>query len=144
MGRQYPIILIIDDSIAFREFAKYSIKSDIKWVNIFQAKHGTEGLQMYKKYKPDVVLLDVNMPDYNGLLILEAIIKDDSDTKVIMTTAYEDNQDMINQMIKRGAFSFVPKPMNRINLLKVVADALRERKNAKFYGNIRSPINTTL
>jgi len=134
MGRQYPIVLVIDDSPAFRDFAKYSIKSDIKWVNIFQASNGTEGLKLYKQYKPDVVLLDWNMPGYNGLVVLEAIIKDDPNTKVIMTTAYDDNQDLLNTMMRLGAFSFVPKPMNRINLLKVVADALRERRNAGHYG----------
>jgi len=54
-----------------------------------------------------------------------------------MTTAYDDDQNLLNDFMKCGAFSFVPKPMNRINLLKVVADALRERKNAKFYGQIQ-------
>ena len=136
MGRQYPIILIIDDSKAFREFAKYSIREDIKFVNIFQASTGVEGLQLFLKYKPDVILLDWKMPGIDGLTVLEAIVKDDPATKVIMTTAYDDDQNLINDMMKRGAFSFVPKPMNRINLLKVIADALRERKNSKFYGQI--------
>jgi len=136
MGRRYPIVLIIDDSMAFREFAKYSIRTDIKFVNIFQASSGVEGLQLFLKYRPDVVLLDWKMPGIDGLTVLEAIIRKDSDTKVIMTTAYDDDQNLLNDMMKRGAFSFVPKPMNRINLLKVVADALRERKNSKFYGEV--------
>ena len=136
MGRRYPVVLIIDDSMAFREFAKYSIREDIKFVNIFQASSGVEGLQLFLKYKPDVVLLDWKMPGIDGLTVLEAIIRKDSDTKVIMTTAYDDDQNLLNDMMKRGAFSFVPKPMNRINLLKVVADALRERKNSKFYGEV--------
>ena len=136
MGRRYPVVLIIDDSMAFREFAKYSIREDIKFVNIFQASSGVEGLQLFLKYKPDVVLLDWKMPGIDGLTVLEAIMRKDSDTKVIMTTAYDDDQNLLNDMMKRGAFSFVPKPMNRINLLKVVADALRERKNSKFYGEV--------
>ncbi|MCE9652510.1 MAG: response regulator transcription factor [Nitrosarchaeum sp.] len=143
MGRTYPIVLVIDDSLAFREFAKYSIKEDIKWINIFQAANGVEGLKLYKQYKPDVILLDLHLPDYNGLIVLEAIIKDDPTTKVIMTTAYDDDQELLNTMMRLGAFSFVPKPMNRINLLKVVADALRERRNANFYGTIRNPVKSS-
>lgn len=135
MGRQYPIVLVIDDSSAFREFAKYSIKSDIVWVTVFQAANAIEGLQLYKKYKPDVVLLDWKMPGYDGMKVLELIVKDDPKTKVIMTTAYDGNQQVVSDFMKLGAFSFVPKPMNRINLLKVVADALRERKNMGLYGN---------
>ncbi|EGG42336.1 CheY-like receiver [Candidatus Nitrosarchaeum limnium SFB1] len=135
MGRQYPIVLVIDDSPAFRDFAKYSIKSDIVWVTVFHAANAVDGLQLYKKYKPDVVLLDWKMPGIDGMTTLKAITNDDPDVKVIMTTAYDDDQQLLNDFMKCGAFSFVPKPMNRINLLKVVADALRERKNAGLYGN---------
>ncbi|EGG42195.1 CheY-like receiver [Candidatus Nitrosarchaeum limnium SFB1] len=138
MGRQYPVVLIIDDSPAFRDFAKYSIRTDIKFVNIFQASDAIEGLKLYKKYKPDVVLLDWKMPGIDGMTTLKAITNDDPDIKVIMTTAYDDDQNLLNDFMKGGAFSFVPKPMNRINLLKVVADALRERKNANFYGYLRN------
>ena len=140
MGRQYPVVLVIDDSGAFREFVKYSVKADLKYVNIFQAINGMEGLKLFKRYKPDVILLDVKMPDYDGLTVLKAIVKADPHVKVIMTTAYDGDQDILNMMMKLGAFSFVPKPMNRINLLKVVSDALRERRNAKFYGHNPIPL----
>jgi len=136
MGRQYPIFLIIDDSQSFREFAKTIIKEDIKFITVLVASGGVEGLKMYKQYKPDVVLLDWQMPGVDGMQVLEAITKDDPTTKVIMTTAYTDDQELLNRMMRLGAFSFVPKPMNRINLLKVVADALRERKRMGLYGQI--------
>ncbi len=139
MGRQYPIMLIVDDSDSFREFAKFHIKTDIKFITIFLANGGIEGLHMYKQYKPDVVLLDWQMPDLDGMQVLEAIIKDDGRTKVIMTTAYTEDQELLNRMMNIGAFSFVPKPMQRVNLLKVVSDALRDRKNMGMYGQIPKP-----
>jgi DNA-binding NtrC family response regulator len=134
MGRQYPIMLIIDDSDSFREFARLMIKDDIKFITVLLAKDGVEGLKIYKQYKPDVVLLDWRMPNLDGMQVLEAIIKDDNRTKVIMTTAYTEDQELLNRMMNLGAFSFVPKPMQRVNLLKVVSDALRERKNMGMYG----------
>ena len=136
MSRQYPIMLIIDDSDSFREFARYHIKNDIKFINIILARNGVEGLQMYKQYKPDVILLDWQMPQLDGMQVLKAITQDDANVKVIMTTAYTENQELVNDMMKFGAFSFVRKPMQRVNLLKVVSDALRERKKAGFYGGI--------
>ncbi|EGG42196.1 CheY-like receiver [Candidatus Nitrosarchaeum limnium SFB1] len=140
MGRQYPIMLIVDDSDSFREFAKYHIKTDIKFITILLAKDGVECLQMYKQYKPDVILLDWKMPGLDGIQVLKAIMQDDARTKVIMTTAYTEDQELLNQMMALGAFSFVPKPMQRVNLLKVVSDALRERKNMGMYGQTPKPI----
>ncbi len=46
MGRQYPVVLVVDDSVAFREFVKYSVKADLKFVNIFQATNGVDGLKL--------------------------------------------------------------------------------------------------
>lgn len=129
-------MLIVDDSDSFREFAKYHIKTDIKFITILLASGGVEGLKMYQQYKPDVVLLDWKMPGLDGMQVLQAIIQDDARTKVIMTTAYTEDQELLNQMMAIGAFSFVPKPMQRVNLLKVVSDALRERKNMGMYGQI--------
>ncbi|EPA05735.1 response regulator transcription factor [Candidatus Nitrosarchaeum limnium] len=136
MGRQYPIILIVDDSQAFREFAQLVIKDDLKFVTVITASNGMEGLQMYKKYKPDVIILDWKMPVMDGMQVLKAVMKDDPRTKVIMTTAYTEDQLLLNEMKALGALCFVPKPTQRLLLLKAINDGLRERKNAGLYGQI--------
>ncbi|EPA05783.1 response regulator transcription factor [Candidatus Nitrosarchaeum limnium] len=136
MGRQYPIILIVDDSQAFREFAQLVIKDDLKFVTIITATNGMEGLQMYKKYKPDVIILDWKMPVMDGMQVLKTVMKDDPRTKVIMTTAYTEDQLLLNEMKALGALCFVPKPTQRLLLLKAINDGLRERKNAGLYGQI--------
>jgi len=136
MGRQYPIILIVDDSKAFREFAQLVIKDDLRYVTIILATNGMEGLQMYKKYKPDAIVLDWKMPVLDGMQVLKAVVQDDPQTKVIMTTAYTEDQLLLNEMKALGAFTFIPKPTQRLLLLKAVNDALRERKNAGLYGQI--------
>ncbi|EGG42266.1 CheY-like receiver [Candidatus Nitrosarchaeum limnium SFB1] len=136
MGRQYPIILIVDDSQAFREFAQLVIKDDLKFVTIITATNGMEGLQMYKKYKPDVIILDWKMPVMDGMQVLKTVMKDDLRTKVIMTTAYTEDQLLLNEMKALGALCFVPKPTQRLLLLKAINDGLRERKNAGLYGQI--------
>ena len=136
MGRQYPIILIVDDSKSFREFAQLVIKDDLRYVTIVTATNGMEGLQMYKKYKPDVIILDWKMPVMDGMQVLKAVMKDDPRTKVIMTTAYTEDQLLLNEMKALGALCFVPKPTQRLLLLKAINDGLRERKNAGLYGQI--------
>jgi CheY-like chemotaxis protein len=126
----------VDDSQAFREFAQLVIKDDLKFVTIITATNGMEGLQMYKKYKPDVIILDWKMPVMDGMQVLKTVMKDDLRTKVIMTTAYTEDQLLLNEMKALGALCFVPKPTQRLLLLKAINDGLRERKNAGLYGQI--------
>ena len=130
MSKKYPIVLVVDDSQAFRMFVKDIIKKTIKWVRVFEAKDGIEGLKLYQHHKPDLILLDLKMPQLEGDKVLEAIMKHDSNAKIIMITAYGDDQETINRLIKLGAHSFVPKPMNRIILMKSVTDALYHGKIA--------------
>jgi len=136
MNRKYPVVVIVDDSKAFRVFSRDAIKRTTKWVRIFEAKDGIEGLQAYQQHKPDLILLDLNMPRLDGVSVLKAIMKEDSNARVIMTTAYDDDQNTINQLFKLGAYSFVPKPMNRMTLMKTVSDALYNGKIAGTHNQI--------
>ena len=126
--RKFPIILIVDDSEAFRVFFKDVLKRTVKWVRIVEAKNGYDGLQMYLKYKPDVILLDLKMPKLDGSKVLEAIIRDNMNTRVVVTSAYVGDQDSINRIMKLGAFSYLPKPMNRMVLMKTITDVLYSGK----------------
>lgn len=130
MSKKYPIVLVIDDSKAFRIFSKDIIKKTVKGVRIIEAQDGIEGLKMYQHHKPDLVLLDIQMPRLNGSDVLDYIIKDNRDTKIIIISAYTNDQISINQLIKHGAYNFVPKPMNRIIMMKVISDALYAGKIA--------------
>ncbi|WP_342448754.1 response regulator [Nitrosopumilus ureiphilus] len=126
--RKYPIILIIDDSKVFRSFCHDIIKKSVRLARICEAKDGVEGLKLYVKYRPDLILLDYVMPNLDGSKVLEYIRKNDKDTRVIMISAWKDDQTTINYLMKLGAFSFISKPMNRTILMKVVTDALHQGK----------------
>jgi len=126
--RKFPIILLIDDSKAFRMFCSGIIKKSVKWARIKEAENGLEGLQLYLQFKPDLILLDLNMPKLSAKKVLEAIMKNDCNAKVIVTSAYDVNQaqSIINELIKLGATSFVPKPLNRTILMKAIKDVLHQ------------------
>jgi len=136
MLTKYPRVLLIDDSKAFRVFCRDNIKRSIKKVHIFEAEDGVTGYKLFQQHRPDLVLLDVKMPGIDGLQLLKKIASVNSNTKIIMTTAYDYTQEGINQLIKLGAFSFVPKPMNRVTLLKVVSEVLYNRKIAGTHSQI--------
>jgi len=124
MVRKFSVVLIVDDSQAFRVFCKESIKSSIKWIHILEAKDGIEALKQYQLHKPDLILLDIKMPRLDGTKVLELIKKNDSVTKILVTSAFAGDQDSINKFLKLGATAFVPKPMNRINLMKSITEIL--------------------
>ena len=132
----YPIVLIIDDSKLFRSFCHNIIKRSVRNVRICEAKDGVEGLKWYVKYRPDLIILDYVMPNLDGPKVLEYIRKNDQDTKVIMISAWKNDQTTINYLMKLGIFSFIPKPMNRTILMKVVTDALYNRRVAGTHNQI--------
>ena len=82
------------------------------------------------QYKPDVILLDMKMPKLEGDRVLQAIHKDDANSRVVITSAYVGDQDSINRLMKLGAFSYLPKPMNRMVLMKTITDVLNDGRNA--------------
>ena len=132
----YPIVLIIDDSKLFRSFCHNIIKRSVRRVRICEAKDGVEGLKWYVKYRPDLIILDYVMPNLDGPKVLEYIRKNDHDTKVIMISAWKNDQTTINYLMKLGIFSFIPKPMNRTILMKVVTDALYNKRVAGTHNQI--------
>lgn len=143
MLTKYPRVLLIDDSKAFRVFCRDNIKRSIKRVHIFEAEDGLTGYKLFKQHRPNLVLLDVKMPGMDGLQLLKKIASVNSDTKIVMTTAYDCTQEGINQLIKLGAFSFVPKPMNRVTLLKAVSEVLYNRKSAGTHSQIGRAVAVT-
>jgi DNA-binding NarL/FixJ family response regulator len=103
-----PIKLIVadDQEVIRRGMAKLLEKEDIKIVA--EATTGTEALAKTKKLKPDVLLMDVRMPNVDGLDTLEKVRKAAPDTKVVMMTGY-DNPTYAARAVASGAAAFLVK-----------------------------------
>ena len=90
LNEQDPIkAIVVDDE----EDSLYSICQtlEIGGINVIgQGNDGEEAYQLYKKLKPDIVLLDMNMPNYDGGYALEKITQDYPDAKIIVVTAFTD------------------------------------------------------
>lgn len=88
MPDKKPLILIIDDTIDFLEI--FSLKLDAAGFRVLTASSGEEGIKIIKANKPDLVLLDMEMPIMNGVEVLMKIKEDKpiSGTKVVFLTSY--------------------------------------------------------
>jgi two-component system chemotaxis response regulator CheY len=112
-----PKILVVDDA-AFMRMRCSKLLTENGY-EVVEAENGLDAIAKYKESKPDAVLLDITMPEMDGLTALKEIRKVDPDAKVAMVTAMG-QQSMIMDAIKSGAKDFVVKPFQPDRVLAAV------------------------
>lgn len=108
MKKPISKILVIDDEEAFRETIRLCLED--KSLNIITASGGEEGISLFGKERPDVVITDLKMPKMNGLDVLTHIKSLDHNVPIILLTAFDEVPYTIEAM-KLGAYDFVSKPI---------------------------------
>ena len=103
-------ILICDDA-AFLTKNGYNVAGE--------AENGAKGVEKYNELKPDLVLMDITMPEMDGIQALKAIKAADADAKVIMCSAMG-QQAMVIESIQSGAKDFIVKPFQADRVLEAV------------------------
>ena len=106
--RETQKILIVDDETPFRNALRRLLE---KKYLVIEAETGAKGLQLAYREEPDLVLLDVALPDASGLEILSQFKEFRPSPTVVMITAYEQVKDVVTA-IKRGAFDYLVKPVD--------------------------------
>lgn len=113
-------VLVIDDEPSIRESLDMFLRE--KGCSVYSAATGAEGLRGWLKYHPQVVILDIRLPDISGLSILKEITSSDPDVKVIIITAYHDMESTIEAM-RHGAYDYIHKPLDVDELDQAVVTA---------------------
>jgi DNA-binding NtrC family response regulator len=101
-------VLIVDDEPLILEVLSEHFKTDF---DVETAVNGADALGALLRQRPDVVLLDINMPRMNGIAVLKDIKQIDDSIPVIMVTANE-QVTLAAEALKSGAFGYVPKPFD--------------------------------
>ncbi len=123
-----PLILVIDDEEAIRLFLAATLEDED--YEVITAGTGAEGLELARERVPDLVLLDLMLPDMSGIQVLGGLKSAMPHICVIMITAYRETDTAV-QAMKLDAFDYVNKPINLDRLLKVVAKALESNSEAR-------------
>ncbi len=113
-------VLIVDDSGMSRMMLR-DILEEAGYCIVAEASDGFEGELAYKQYEPDIVTLDITMPNMDGIECLERIMDYNPDAKVIMITA-AGQQNKVIKALKIGAKKFVTKPYNVDDVLKNIKE----------------------
>jgi DNA-binding NtrC family response regulator len=120
LGRKMRSVLVVDDEIAVRECVKMILKNDYE---VFLAKNAEEAFSQIKEQTPDVVLLDIILPDLDGLKVLERIKQNDPNITVVMVTATTTVNTALEAK-KLGAYGYVTKPFDIDELRLIITRSL--------------------
>lgn len=111
-------VLIADDATFMRLMLKQMLSQNGFEV-VGEAENGEVAVDKYKEFKPDIVTMDITMPNLNGIDALKMIMEFDSNAKVIMISAMGQEK-MVRESIVCGAKSFVVKPFKEDQVIKIL------------------------
>jgi two-component system chemotaxis response regulator CheY len=126
-------ILIVDDALIMRMKIK-EIAQQAGWEIAGEAASGTEAVERYRELKPDLVTMDIVMPQMDGVAALRAVRDEDPRAQVVMVSAVDQREKLI-ECVRLGAVDFVVKPFDTGSLrsffekLRRAGDSAREDAN---------------
>lgn len=138
-------VLIVDDSAFVRRMLQDWLKEEADFEVVGIAKDGVEGVQMAKDLDPDVVTLDVEMPNMDGITALGHIMAHKPRAVLMVSSITTDGADATLKALERGAYDFVTKPQGGNSLRLIEAkNTFLERLRASRYARIGHPVRPTI
>jgi len=137
------ILYVEDDEDVLEEVSEFLEK---KVAKLYVAKDGIEGLEMYEKYHPDMIITDIQMPRMDGLKMIHTIREKDSEIPIIITSAYNDN-DFLLQSINMGVDGYLLKPLDFATMLhriKKLIEPLEMREKIRKLNEKLIAVNASL
>ena len=117
-----PSVLIVDDALFMRMMIKDILSKD-GFVVVGEAENGAEAVEKYANLKPDLVTMDIVMPEMDGIEAVRNIIKMDPGAKVLMCSAMG-QQPLVVEALEAGARDFIIKPFQPAKVVEAVRKAL--------------------
>lgn len=115
-------VLLVDDDDSFRELINYQLSE--KGYHVLTAKGGLEALDLFIRFKPDVIISDINMPEMNGLQFLKRVREISKETIFIIMTGGGTVKSAVEAM-RMGAWDYIEKPFSLESLERNIEDGLR-------------------
>ncbi|MGE5396184.1 MAG: response regulator [Chitinophagales bacterium] len=124
MGKR---VLVCDDAMVMRLMLKNVLTSNGFEV-IGEAKDGKEAIEMYFELRPDIVTMDITMPEIDGIQAVKEIISRDSDARIVMCSAATGHHEIIIRSLNAGAMDFLTKPFRPDQVVTVLERTLTAPK----------------
>ncbi|MFX1343604.1 MAG: response regulator [Promethearchaeota archaeon] len=130
MTNEKKRVMIVDDAAFTRNMLK-SIISKIEQIEVVgEAANGVEAISLYKKLNPDLVTMDLVMPEKGGIEATEEILKINPSALIVVVSALG-QEALVLEAAKKGAKDFIQKPFKSEQILEVMDRILKNKKTAK-------------
>ena len=115
--------VVVDDAVFMRTLIKRMIEETQGYVIVGEGSNGYEAIEQAKLHKPDIVTLDITMPEMDGIMAIKDILSVSPETKIIMVSAMG-QQSMVIDAIKLGAKDFIVKPFDKSRVQQAIHNVL--------------------
>jgi two-component system chemotaxis response regulator CheY len=112
-------LLVVDDAVFMRKMI-CGVAAEAGWDVVGEAANGREAVTLYEQLRPDLVTMDLVMPEMGGLEALREIRARDPGARVVVVTALDQKQSLMDS-IREGAIDFIVKPFERQRILNLLA-----------------------
>lgn len=131
-------LLYVEDDENTREELEYFLQNKVK--NLYVAKNGQEGFDLFEKHQPDLIITDIQMPVMTGTKMIKLIKQINSTIPIVIITAFND-ADYLFEAIKLNVTSYLTKPLNLFALSEVLANIAKninlENENKEIYNSLK-------
>ena len=123
-------ILCVEDEDGIREMIVKTLKYYFR--NVYESSNGEDAYSLYLKYKPKIILSDIEMPSGNGIKFISKVRENDLETMVIMLSAYS-NEEYLMDLINLNISHFIVKPLNLFKLNIALSKYLKISNNDNLF-----------
>lgn len=115
--------VVVDDAVFMRTIIRKMVEQVEEYKVVGEASNGREAIEAADKHKPDIMTLDITMPEMDGIAAVPEILQVSPNTRIIMVSAMG-QQSMVIEAIKMGARDFVIKPFEKSRVYQAIKNVL--------------------
>ena len=122
MNKKNPTILIVDDALFTRTMLR-NILTENGYKAVVEAETGTEAIWAYERWQPDLVIMDINMPEMDGMTAVGNIMNIDPEARIIICSALGEPH-LMKEAVEAGVIEFIMKPFQPEKVIEAIDKAL--------------------
>ena len=120
-------LLIIDDHTLIRQTWSFILHADPRFKVVGESGSAEEGIELCRQLKPDIIMLDINLPKMNGIAALPTFLQDNPDVKVLGVSLH-DKPFYVKKMMQAGAMGYITKNSHREEMIHALLEIARGKK----------------